>query len=70
MSNYRILLVEDEEHLLEALKLNLELEGYHVTTATDGKKALKLFKEERLNLVILDVMIPEIDGFKVAETIR
>lgn len=70
MSNYRILLVEDEEHLLEALKLNLELEGYHVTTATDGRKALKLFKEERLNLVILDVMIPEIDGFKVAETIR
>lgn len=70
MSNYRILLVEDEEHLLEALKLNLELEGYHVTTATDGKKALKLFKEERLNLIILDVMLPEIDGFKVAETIR
>jgi two-component system alkaline phosphatase synthesis response regulator PhoP len=70
MSNYRILLVEDEEHLLEAVKLNLELEGYHVTTATDGKKALKLFKEERLNLVILDVMLPEIDGFKVAETIR
>ena len=70
MSTYRILLVEDEEHLLEALKLNLELEGYHVTTATDGKKALKLFKEERLNLVILDVMLPEIDGFKVAETIR
>ncbi len=70
MSNYRILLVEDEEHLLEALKLNLELEGYHVTTATDGKKALKLFKEERLNLVILDVMLPEIDGLYVAETIR
>jgi two-component system alkaline phosphatase synthesis response regulator PhoP len=70
MSNYRILLVEDEEHLLEALKLNLELEGYHVTTSMDGKKALKLFKEERLNLVILDVMLPEIDGFKVAETIR
>lgn len=70
MSNYRILLVEDEEHLLEALKLNLELEGYHVTTATDGKKALKLFKEERLNLIILDVMLPEVDGFKVAETIR
>jgi two-component system alkaline phosphatase synthesis response regulator PhoP len=70
MSQFRILLVEDEEHLLEALKLNLELEGYHVTTANDGKKALKLFKEERLNLIILDVMLPEIDGFKVAETIR
>jgi two-component system alkaline phosphatase synthesis response regulator PhoP len=66
----RILLVEDEEHLLEAIKLNLELEGYRVSTATDGKKALKIFKEERFNLVILDVMIPEINGFQVAETIR
>ena len=66
----RILLVEDEDHLLEAIKLNLELEGYKVTTATDGKKALKIFKEERFNLVILDVMLPEIDGFQVAETIR
>lgn len=66
----RILLVEDEEHLLEAIKLNLELEGYRVTTATDGKMALKRFKEERFNLVILDVMIPEINGFQVAETIR
>src|SRR5690606_37935330 len=60
----------DEEHLLEAIKLNLELEGYRVTTATDGKKALKVFKEERFNLIVLDVMIPEIDGFQVAETIR
>ncbi len=66
----RILLVEDEEHLLEAIKINLELEGYKVSTAADGKKALKVFKEERFNLVILDVMIPEIDGFQVAETIR
>ena len=69
-SKQRILLVEDEEHLLEAIKLNLEMEGYRVTTATDGKKALKVFKEERFNLVVLDVMIPEIDGFQVAETIR
>jgi two-component system, OmpR family, alkaline phosphatase synthesis response regulator PhoP len=67
---HRILLVEDEEHLLEAIKLNLEMEGYHVTTATDGRKALKIVKEERFNLIILDVMIPEIDGFQVAETIR
>jgi len=66
----RILLVEDEDHLLEAIKLNLELEGYKVTTATDGKKALRIFKEERFNLIILDVMLPEIDGFQVAETIR
>jgi two-component system alkaline phosphatase synthesis response regulator PhoP len=46
------------------------MEGYKVSTATDGRKALKVFKEERFNLVILDVMIPEIDGFQVAETIR
>lgn len=69
-SRQKILLVEDEEHLLEAIKLNLELEGYKVSTATDGKKALKIYKEERFNLIILDVMIPEIDGFQVAETIR
>ena len=66
----RILLAEDEEHLLEAIKLNLELEGYKVTTANNGKKALQKFKEERFNLVILDVMMPEVDGFVVAETIR
>ena len=66
----RILLAEDEEHLLEAIKLNLELEGYKVSTAKNGKKASQLFKEERFNLVILDVMMPEIDGFVVAETIR
>lgn len=68
--SHRILLVEDEEHLLEAIKLNLELEGYHVSTAMDGRKALKLVKEERFNLIILDVMLPEVNGFQVAETVR
>ena len=66
----RILLVEDEDHLLEAIKLNLELEGYHVITASNGKKGLKIFHEGRYNLVILDVMLPEIDGFQVCEMIR
>ena len=70
MSEYRILLVEDEANLLAAIKLNLELEGYHVSTATDGKKALKIIKEERVSLVILDVMMPEMDGFQVVENIR
>lgn len=68
--NLRILLVEDEHTLVETIKLNLELEGYHVTPATDGKKALKLFKEGRYNLVILDVMLPEMSGFTVCESIR
>lgn len=70
VNKQRILLMEDEEHLLEAIKLNLELEGFFVRAVTDGKKALKVFKEEKFNLIILDVMVPEIDGFQVAETIR
>jgi len=67
---HRILLVEDEEHLLEAIKLNLEFEGYHIITATNGLKAVQLFKEGRYSLVILDVMLPEMDGFQVCEIIR
>src|SRR6188768_918844 len=67
---YRILLVEDEPSLCDTIKLNLELEGYTVQTAKDGKSALKSFKSERFNLVILDVMLPEMDGFTVCEAIR
>lgn len=66
----RILLVEDEENLLEAIKMNLELEGYEVEVATTGTKALKKVKEQRFNLIILDVMLPELDGFTVCEKIR
>ena len=65
-----ILLVEDEENLHEALKLNLELEGYSVSSAVDGSEALKAVDQEYFDLVILDVMLPEVDGITVAETIR
>jgi two-component system alkaline phosphatase synthesis response regulator PhoP len=68
--SYRILLVEDEEHLRDAIQLNLELEGYHVVTVKDGKTALEKSLNERYNLIILDVMIPEMDGFEVCERIR
>jgi len=65
-----ILLVEDEENLHEALKLNLELEGYEVSSAYDGASALKAVHGEYFDLIILDVMIPEMDGIHVTESIR
>src|SRR6059058_3161054 len=67
---YSILLVEDEENLHEALKLNLELEGYEVTSAYSGASALKAVESEYFDLIIMDVMLPEIDGINVTETIR
>lgn len=66
----RILLVEDEEHLQEAIKLNLEMEGYKVVATGNGIDAVRIFKHERFNLIILDVMLPELDGFGVCEAIR
>ena len=68
--NSRILLVEDEENLREAIKLNLELEGYEVEEADTGTKALKKTEEQRFNLIILDVMLPEMDGFTVCQKMR
>lgn len=67
---FSILLVEDEENLHEALKLNLELENYEVTGTYDGASALKLVQQEYFDMIILDVMLPEIDGITVCETIR
>ncbi|MGH2642844.1 MAG: response regulator transcription factor [Chitinophagaceae bacterium] len=65
-----ILLVEDEENLQEALKLNLELEGYEVNVAGTGTEALKSIAREHFDLVILDIMLPEMDGITVCENIR
>jgi two-component system alkaline phosphatase synthesis response regulator PhoP len=69
-ANHRILLVEDEDHLRQAVRLNLEAEDYTVSDAADGKTALKIFREERFHLIILDAMLPDIDGFTLCETIR
>ena len=69
-SKANILLVEDEDNLHDALKLNLELEMYEITSAYDGKEALKAVKDEYFDLIILDIMIPHVDGVTVAETIR
>jgi len=66
----RILLVEDEKNIQEALRYNLEMEEYDVEVAASGQQALKKFSEQRFSLVILDIMIPEIDGYAVCERIR
>lgn len=70
MNQSRILLVEDEKTLLDAVKMNLELEGYEVETAASGTEAIKKFNQQRFNLVVLDIMLPELDGYKVCQTIR
>lgn len=68
--SYRILLAEDEESLRDMIALNLDLEGYQVVTAKDGKTALNRALNERFDLLILDVMLPEIDGFEICESVR
>jgi two-component system alkaline phosphatase synthesis response regulator PhoP len=69
-SRKSILLVEDEENLHESLRLNLELENFEVTSAYDGLQALRAVEQEYFDLIILDVMLPGVDGIHVAETIR
>jgi two-component system, OmpR family, alkaline phosphatase synthesis response regulator PhoP len=69
-SKASLLLVEDEENMHETLKLNLEMEGYEVTSAYDGKEAVKAVHNEYFDLVILDIMLPEMDGISVLETLR
>ena len=66
----RILVVEDESHLAEGLKLNLTLEGYEVRIAADGSSALQAWKEWRPDLIVLDIMLPQIDGLSVLRAIR
>jgi two-component system alkaline phosphatase synthesis response regulator PhoP len=66
----RILLVEDEENLLKTIRLNLELDGHEVIPAIDGGSAVQVFNEMGFDLVILDVMLPVMNGFDVCTAIR
>ncbi|MEO7209525.1 MAG: response regulator transcription factor [Chitinophagaceae bacterium] len=69
-ANGNILLVEDEENLHATLKLNLELNGYSVTSAFTGNEALKAVQQEYFDLIIMDIMLPELDGISAIENIR
>lgn len=66
----RILLVEDEESIRNLLRLNLELEGYEVVTTANGRKALELIGGQHFDLLLLDVMLPDVDGFSITEQVR
>lgn len=70
MEKEHILYVEDDETLSFVTKDNLELNGYEVTHAKDGKEAVQLFKKDKFDLCLVDVMLPEMDGYMVAQEIR
>jgi len=68
--NQKILCVDDEQDILDLLKFNLEKEGYEVLTANNGKKAIEVAKKEIPDLIILDVMMPEMDGMEACRELR
>lgn len=70
MNKELIMIVEDEKDIREVLAYNLEREGYKVQTAADGKQALKLIQENVPDLVLLDLMLPKIDGLEVCKRLK
>jgi two-component system phosphate regulon response regulator PhoB len=70
MLKKHILVVEDEEDILELVRYNLSRDGYQVLCTTSGEDALKIIKSEALDLIVLDLMLPEIDGLEVAKILK
>lgn len=68
--SYKILVVDDDLNICELLKLYLENDGYMVFTANDGQEALNVFQNKTPDLVLLDIMLPKIDGWQVCREIR
>ncbi|HFL3980251.1 TPA: response regulator YycF [Streptococcus pyogenes] len=66
----KILIVDDEKPISDIIKFNLTKEGYDIVTASDGREAVTIFEEEKPDLIILDLMLPELDGLEVAKEIR
>jgi len=66
----KILIVEDERSILMPLEDNLKLEGYEVASAKDGQEGLSMAKEQKFDLIILDIMLPKMDGFEVCKRLR
>jgi len=66
----KVLVCDDERHIVRLIQVNLERQGYNVVTAFDGKEGLEKIRSEKPNVVVLDVMMPYMDGFEVLKTIR
>lgn len=66
----KILACDDEKHIVRLVQVNLERQGYEVVTANDGKEALEKVASERPDLIVLDVMMPYMDGFEVLQNLR
>jgi DNA-binding response OmpR family regulator len=66
----KVLIVEDEQHLADGLRFNLEAEGYEAVGAADGESALDEIATQRFDAIVLDIMLPGMDGFEVARTLR
>lgn len=66
----RVLIIEDDRHIAEGLQLNLTMQGYEVEVAPDGLTGLRLWKEWRPHLIVLDIMLPGLDGLDVLQNIR
>jgi len=69
-ASYRVLVVEDDPHLSAGLAENLRAEGYAVESIGDGQAAVDWFTDKRCDLIVLDVMLPSLDGFAVCKTLR
>lgn len=67
---YKLLVVDDESNIVDILKFNLEKEGFEVFTAENGKIGFEVFKKEKPDLMLLDIMMPELDGFGLCKMIR
>src|SRR6266700_6166961 len=66
----RLLVVEDDPNILELLSASLRFAGFSVTTATNGARAVQVAREDRPDLIVLDVMLPDLDGFEVIRKLR
>ena len=70
MASGKILVVDDDRNICELLRLYIEKEGFEVAIANDGRKALEMFESEKPDLIMLDIMLPELDGWQVCREIR